>query len=234
MAVRRRGFTLIELLVVIAIIAILVAMLLPAVQQVREAARKSQCQDHMHNIGIAIHNYEASHKMFPPLTINPGAFNCNANNVAGGGGDNIRNHTAYMLLLPFIEQKSIYDQIDFSRPTGLGAHTTGCTPPSLTTIGAAQTGNQPLALSMPSKTTVAYTASTVFTMLLATSSAAITRPFSRSSLSSKVAARLPWLARRVSVTLDTAVSAVSVPENSAESVRMTTNTMAVPMSTSVP
>jgi prepilin-type N-terminal cleavage/methylation domain-containing protein len=138
MVLHRRGFTLIELLVVIAIIAILVAMLLPAVQQVREAARKSQCQDHMHNLGIAIHNYEASHKMLPPATINPGAYNCNVNNVAGGGGNNIRNHTGYMLLLPFMEQKAIYDQIDFSIPTGLGAHTTGCTPHTLTALPAAQ------------------------------------------------------------------------------------------------
>ena len=62
---RSRGFTLIELLVVIAIIAILVALLLPAVQQVREAARKSQCQDHLHNLAIGLHNYEGAYKMFP-------------------------------------------------------------------------------------------------------------------------------------------------------------------------
>ena len=131
---RRHGFTLIELLVVIAIIAILVALLLPAVQQVREAARKSQCQDHLHNMGIAVHSYESSHMILPPATINPGAANCDTI-VSGGAvaGNNIRNHTGYMLLLPYIEQKSIYDQIDFSKPTGIAAHTTACTAPSNTT-----------------------------------------------------------------------------------------------------
>lgn len=61
----RRGFTLIELLVVIAIIAILIALLLPAVQQAREAARRTQCRDHLHNIGLALHNYHDKFNRFP-------------------------------------------------------------------------------------------------------------------------------------------------------------------------
>ncbi|MFV0446627.1 MAG: DUF1559 domain-containing protein [Planctomycetaceae bacterium] len=92
---RHRGFTLIELLVVIAIIAILVALLLPAVQQVREAARKTQCNDHMHNLVIAVHTYESTHKVFPP-----GAM----------GYPLVWGPHAH--LLPFIEQKNLKDLID--------------------------------------------------------------------------------------------------------------------------
>ncbi|MFV0442717.1 MAG: DUF1559 domain-containing protein [Planctomycetaceae bacterium] len=99
---KRHGFTLIELLVVIAIIAILVALLLPAVQQVREAARKSQCQDHLHNIAIAMHSYEGTHKLLPL-----GSYNLN-NGAWPHNGSNWR-----VLLFSFIEQKSVKDQLHF-------------------------------------------------------------------------------------------------------------------------
>lgn len=93
---RRRGFTLIELLVVIAIIAILVALLLPAVQQVREAARKSQCQDNFHNLVIAMHGYEGSFKGLPPCVV--------ADQT--GHGPSVWVH-----VLPYIEQKPLFDRI---------------------------------------------------------------------------------------------------------------------------
>jgi len=95
--VRRRGFTLIELLVVIAIIAILVALLLPAVQAVREAARRSQCQDHLHNLVIALHNYEGTHKLYP------------YGHQQEVGGARHRRDCWYQRILPFVEQKPLQD-----------------------------------------------------------------------------------------------------------------------------
>jgi type II secretory pathway pseudopilin PulG len=93
---------LIELLVVIAIIAILVALLLPAVQQVREAARKSQCQDHLHNLVIAVHNYESAHK-----TLNPRQTGTGTNN----SGQQRNRMSGVYSLMPFYEQKPLYDQL---------------------------------------------------------------------------------------------------------------------------
>ena len=121
---QRRGFTLIELLVVIAIIAILVALLLPAVQQVREAARKSQCQDHLHNIAIAAMDYEVTYKRLPPLMIadyhsyrtSPGKAS-----VHGHTGTATRfaaNWSWSAIMLTFIEQKPAYDVLEVSRLRG--------------------------------------------------------------------------------------------------------------------
>ena len=97
---RRTGFTLIELLVVIAIIAILVSLLLPAVQQAREAARKAQCQNNLKQIGLAMHNYQATHKVFP--------FGWN---TIGAGW------TA--MILPQLDQAPLYDSLIFTEG-GLG------------------------------------------------------------------------------------------------------------------
>jgi len=94
----RPGFTLIELLVVIAIIAILVSLLLPAVQAVREVARRVQCQNNEHNIGVAIHNYEGVYKLFP---------NANANSTLSGG-------SLFTSILSHLEQANSYNAYDFA------------------------------------------------------------------------------------------------------------------------
>ncbi len=93
---RVRGFTLVELLVVIAIIGILVAMLLPAVQAAREAARRMSCQNNLKQIGLSLHHYHDVHKKLPP---------------ARSGRP---RHTWAAFLLPFLEQTNLYDQYDWN------------------------------------------------------------------------------------------------------------------------
>ncbi|MEZ6065644.1 MAG: DUF1559 domain-containing protein [Planctomycetaceae bacterium] len=94
---RRHGFTFVELQVVIAVLAVLVALLLPAVQQTRAAARRLQCQDHLHNIAIAMYDYESVYKTFPPGWVNQ--------------VDGHSNFAWGRSLLPFVEQAPLYELI---------------------------------------------------------------------------------------------------------------------------
>ncbi len=104
MTSRRRGFTLIELLVVIAIMAILVALLLPAVQQAREAARRANCKNNLRQIGFALQSYYVSFETFPPGVVNEtGPI---AHQAQG------YHHGWSAVLLPYLEQSILADMID--------------------------------------------------------------------------------------------------------------------------
>lgn len=103
---RRRGFTLIELLVVIAIIGVLIALLLPAVQSAREAARRAQCTNNLKQLGLALHNYlSANAETFPMVVVDDVCDGC--------AWPPIQSHSYQARLLPFLEQQTVYNAINW-------------------------------------------------------------------------------------------------------------------------
>jgi prepilin-type N-terminal cleavage/methylation domain-containing protein len=125
---QRRGFTLIELLVVIAIIAILIALLLPAVQQAREAARRTTCRNHMHQLGLALHNYHDIHQIHPPAHIwyRTATFDANGNTMVAGSlvneqGEQQPRVDAWgpswmVMILPQMDQAPLFNLYDPNLP----------------------------------------------------------------------------------------------------------------------
>lgn len=106
----KRGFTLVELLVVIAIIGVLVALLLPAVQAAREAARRTQCVNNIRQLGLALQNHESARKKFPTGAKIPD--HTQAITAPANAGVMLSWHAH---ILPYIEQQNLYDQIDWTR-----------------------------------------------------------------------------------------------------------------------
>jgi prepilin-type N-terminal cleavage/methylation domain-containing protein/prepilin-type processing-associated H-X9-DG protein len=107
---RATGFTLIELLVVIAIIAVLIALLLPAVQRVRESANRTQCVNNLKQIGLACHNYASVYKGFPPSCISKNSENPPYIPIYAQGG--LGRGSIYPSILPYLEQQNLVNQMN--------------------------------------------------------------------------------------------------------------------------
>lgn len=117
---RSPGFTLIELLVVIAILAILIAMVVPAVQKVREAAAWTRCVNNLKQQGIALHSFHDAHKRFPAALIHSGRYNNpSATPYSGpevsyaGQPYKVYNHTGFVALLPYLDEKTLFLSYDY-------------------------------------------------------------------------------------------------------------------------
>jgi prepilin-type N-terminal cleavage/methylation domain-containing protein len=105
----RSGFTLVELLVVIAIIAILIGLLLPAAQKVREAAARAKCQNNLKQIGLAVHSFEGNFGSLPPN----GSASALNNAIQAYPG---HFYGVLVRILPYVDQVALYKQVDFSAP----------------------------------------------------------------------------------------------------------------------
>ena len=110
---KKAGFTLVELLVVIAIIGILIGMLLPAVQAVREAASRVTCLNNMKQLGLALHNYESAHMAFPPSRLEPDDQPLPSSISHSGAESAFQSWST--LILPYVEQGNLADQYDFNQ-----------------------------------------------------------------------------------------------------------------------